>query len=244
MAAVNTHGAMNQPQKNDTPVAAAMKPGDALLSRADINNINTFNRAPSGNILPEQRFILVATDRVKSRNGNEVSVNVGARLKRVSDQNGFGDHSDIHYAYLVNTDNFEPLMDPPIPTNNTKHMIKQIETPNLTWVDRYKAPSGTYLSCTRPEFHRYTIHSREVAIRNDWEQVFRLDDGTIKTEAIREGGGQRSENGKAAAKVAIQLSCFASALDKGDALALEQGGVRRLVVTRSNDLEVVGLLFL
>ncbi|SMR48478.1 unnamed protein product [Zymoseptoria tritici ST99CH_1E4] len=172
MAAPNAPGAMNQPQKNGTPVAIAIKPGMPTISRADVDNPHFFNTDRDDIPLAHQRYILVATDRVKDLNGNEVYINVGARL---TGESSFRAGWDIQYAYLANSTQYQALKSPPIAKNNTNHVIATREAPNLAWVDRYKTPSGLHLTSRRN--HGYTPYSREVAIRKDWEEVFKPTNG-------------------------------------------------------------------
>ncbi|SMR61039.1 unnamed protein product [Zymoseptoria tritici ST99CH_3D1] len=84
MAGPNAPGAMNQPQKNGAPVAFAIKPGMPIISRADIDDPHFFDTDAEDTPLANQRYILVATDRVKRLNGREVYINIGARLTGTS----------------------------------------------------------------------------------------------------------------------------------------------------------------
>ncbi|SMR55636.1 unnamed protein product [Zymoseptoria tritici ST99CH_1E4] len=80
MAGANAPDAMNQPQKNGALVALAIEPGMPIISHADVDDPHFFDTDAKDILLAHQRYILVATDRVKSLDGSEVYINTGARL--------------------------------------------------------------------------------------------------------------------------------------------------------------------
>ncbi|KJY00261.1 hypothetical protein TI39_contig337g00005 [Zymoseptoria brevis] len=80
MATANAPGAKNRPQKDRASVALAIKPGMPIISNADLDNPQFFDTDAENIPLAHNRYVLVATDRVKRLDGSEVYINIGARL--------------------------------------------------------------------------------------------------------------------------------------------------------------------